>query len=272
MFRGVSRLSSLTNVSIFSRGAVAFQSAASKVSPAQSCVTTKFQTGFLTSFSTSTPEKNQSNCSQKNEKTHQEQGEQGEQKQQGEQKKKRSPFEQYTDYLNTHPFITKAITSAFIVSAGDIFAQLAIERTDQFNFKRFCTMGVMGGIVIAPTLHFWYGALNRYITAQTTMGAVTRMLADQFLFAPLFIPVIFGFMFSVEGRIDQLEEHLRKNWWDTTLANWKLWIPAQFITFRFIPVNMQVNFVNLVALGWNTYVSWKGHQVTEHVEVNSNQP
>eukprot|EP00462_Mataza_sp_D1_P017803 CAMPEP_0175153486 /NCGR_PEP_ID=MMETSP0087-20121206/19766_1 /TAXON_ID=136419 /ORGANISM="Unknown Unknown, Strain D1" /LENGTH=268 /DNA_ID=CAMNT_0016440175 /DNA_START=19 /DNA_END=825 /DNA_ORIENTATION=+ len=177
--------------------------------------------------------------------------------QQGKQKK--TFFEQYEHWLNEYPLLTKAISSAFIVAMGDVFAQLAIEHNDKFNWQRLLNMGIMGGIIIGPTLHVWYGVLNRVFVSQTTAGAVTRMAADQAVFAPLFIPVIFGYIFAVEGRLGDLEQHLRNNWWDTTLTNWTLWIPAQFITFRFIPANFQVIFVNIVALAWNTYVSWKGH-------------
>lgn len=212
----------------------------------------------LKSFSTSS--QNVNNSSQKKEEQQEQKKEQKEQNwQQSQHQKKRTPFETYSHWLNTYPLLTKAISSAAIVASGDVFAQLVVERSEEFSFRRLLTMGIMGGVIIGPVLHVWYNVLNKVFVAQTTMGAVTRMAADQAIFAPLFIPVIFGFMFGVEGRWDQLPDHLRNHWWDTTLTNWTLWIPAQFITFRFVPASFQVIFVNIVALGWNTYISWKGH-------------
>jgi hypothetical protein len=38
-----------------------------------------------------------------------------------------------------------------------------------------------------------------------------------------------------------------------------LWIPANFVTFRFVPLRFQVLFANVIALGWNAYLSWATH-------------
>ena len=41
--------------------------------------------------------------------------------------------------------------------------------------------------------------------------------------------------------------------------NWMMWIPCQFLNFRFIAPQFQVLFANVVALVWNTFLSWRGH-------------
>jgi len=40
------------------------------------------------------------------------------------------------------------------------------------------------------------------------------------------------------------------------IVNWKLWPAANFVNFKFVPVQLQVLFANFVALIWNTYLSW----------------
>jgi hypothetical protein len=44
------------------------------------------------------------------------------------------------------------------------------------------------------------------------------------------------------------------------MANWNIWIPFQFLNFRFVPLNLQVAAANVVALLWNTYLSWASHK------------
>ena len=34
---------------------------------------------------------------------------------------------------------------------------------------------------------------------------------------------------------------MKRDWKDAVIANWKLWIPFQFLNFRFIPQNLQVS-------------------------------
>jgi hypothetical protein len=43
-------------------------------------------------------------------------------------------------------------------------------------------------------------------------------------------------------------------------SNWTLWVPFQFINFRFVPGNLQVLAANVVALVWNVYMSFMAHK------------
>lgn len=170
----------------------------------------------------------------------------------------------YNRWLLEYPLLTKSLTSALIVAVGDIAAQIGIEGAafGELNWRRVGNMLILGGVVIGPTLHFWYGALMAKIPAPTTMAAIQRLALDQAFFAPFFIGVIFTTMFGMEGRLEQLPDHMEKEYLPSVLTNWQLWIPAQFVTFRFIPATHQVLFVNFVALIWNTYLSWVGHKAS----------
>jgi hypothetical protein len=50
---------------------------------------------------------------------------------------------------------------------------------------------------------------------------------------------------------------------DLLVSNWMLWIPAQAINFRFTPVKFQVLFTNIVALVWNSYLSFSTRQLND---------
>jgi len=185
--------------------------------------------------------------------------------------KKEGILAMYSRLLIEKPILTKTISSGFIVAIGDIIAQSLFEGALQdgkgFDLLRMARMWVIGAFVVAPCLHYWYRFLNRIIPDPSTIGAIKRVLLDQGLFAPTFICVFFGAMFTLEGRLNELPDHLRRTWWPALQANWKLWIPAMLITFRFIPHHFQVIWVNTVALIWNTYLSWAGHQEHAHLEV-----
>ncbi len=102
--------------------------------------------------------------------------------------------------------------------------------------------------------------LNKLIAAPTTAGAVKRLLLDQFVWAPIFITGFFAALLTCEGRPQQIPAKLESDLKDAVLTNWKLWIPAQFINFRFMPPQLQVLFANAVALVWNTYLAWATHK------------
>ena len=141
-----------------------------------------------------------------------------------------------------------------------MLCQKAIEKKNQMEWSRVGRMTVLGAFLVAPALHVWYGYLHRLIPATTTVAAIQRLALDQTIFGPLFIPVFFSSLFALEGRVNEIIPHLKENYVDNLLMNWKLWIPGNFVNFRFVAPQFQVLFANAVALVWNTYLSYSGHQ------------
>jgi len=170
----------------------------------------------------------------------------------------------YNGLLEKSPLLTKAVTSALIVLGGDLGCQLFIEG-GSIDFARLARMFFLGGVLVAPVLHVWYGALFRWFPSPSIRGVLTRVVLDQAVFAPIFCGVFFTAIFATEGRLDQLENHLRENYVDAVKVNWMMWIPAQIINFKFVPPQLQVLFANFVALFWNSYLSWSGHK-DQHIE------
>ena len=50
--------------------------------------------------------------------------------------------------------VTKGLSSALIVAGGDAFCQLVIE-DGSFDAMRCARMFLIGGLLVAPALHFW---------------------------------------------------------------------------------------------------------------------
>ena len=73
-------------------------------------------------------------------------------------------------------------------------------------------------------------------------------------------------LFTVEGNASAVVPKLKQDWSQTVVANWKVWVPFQFLNFRFVPVNLQVGAANVIALMWNTYMSWVTHLEVKPVE------
>ena len=45
----------------------------------------------------------------------------------------------------------------------------------------------------------------------------------------------------MQGHSNQIKGKLKQDLKTTVIANWKLWVPFQFLNFRFIPGNLQVS-------------------------------
>ena len=44
----------------------------------------------------------------------------------------------------------------------------------------------------------------------------------------------------LQGKSHQVKSKLKNDLKPTVIANWKLWVPAQFVNFRLVPPHLQV--------------------------------
>lgn len=91
------------------------------------------------------------------------------------------------------------------------------------------------------------------------MVAIKRLLLDQFGFTLVSTAVFLSIPFILEGRYKEVKDLLKANYINTLISSWCLWFPANFVTFRYIPLKYSVLFVNCVSLIWNSYASWRAH-------------
>ncbi|CAI9102886.1 OLC1v1001252C1 [Oldenlandia corymbosa var. corymbosa] len=154
--------------------------------------------------------------------------------------KKWSFLSWYLSLLENYPVWTKAITSALLTFIGDLTCQLAVDQVPSLDWKRTFLFTFLGMALVGPTLHYWYLYLSKLVTKPGASGAILRLLLDQFLFSPIFIGTFLSTLVTLEGRPAQVIPKLKQEWFSAVVANWQLWIPFQFLNFRFVPQQFQV--------------------------------
>jgi len=168
----------------------------------------------------------------------------------------------YLNALEKNPLATKCATSGVLNALGDLFAQFAFDDAAKngIDWRRAGIFTFLGGFLVGPTLHFWYSTLGRIVTAQGSAKAFISLVLDQGVFAPAFLCVFLSSLFTIEGKAHEIVPKLKQDFASTVTANWNIWIPFQYLNFRFVPLNLQVAAANVVALLWNTYLSWASHK------------
>ncbi|KAL4557356.1 hypothetical protein LXL04_035532 [Taraxacum kok-saghyz] len=174
--------------------------------------------------------------------------------------KKLSFVSWYLALLEAYPVWTKAVTSALLTFVGDLICQVVIDQVPSLDLKRVSLFTFLGLVLVGPTLHFWYLYLSKLVTMTGASGAIVRLIIDQFIFAPAFIGVFLSTLVTLEGRPSQVVPKLQQEWLSSVIANWQLWIPFQFLNFRFVPQQFQVLAANFIALVWNVILSYKAHK------------
>ncbi|UPQ98643.1 Mpv17/PMP22 family protein [Chloropicon primus] len=164
----------------------------------------------------------------------------------------------YLALVDKHPIPMKLATTAFLNFAGDLICQLTLE-DGPFNYRRSATFTFLGLALVAPALHFWYLNLSKFVTTlglTSNKAALVSVLCDQLVFSPVFIGTFLSCLTCLEGKPAEIIPRLKAGWLDSLVLNWKIWVPFQLVNFRFVPQNYQVLFANLVALIWNTGLSF----------------
>jgi hypothetical protein len=173
-----------------------------------------------------------------------------------ETRKHSSLFAWYNSKLESHPIVTKSLTTAAVGGLGDVLAQSAF--SERYEPRRTLAMAGTGLIFSGPIMHFWFTGLNRWFAGTQAKMIATRLALDQFVFAPIFTPLSVGVIMSLEGRDDVLRA-LSDMYRQMITAGWVCWVPAQTINFALVPQAFQVLFVNGVSLGWSMYLAKATH-------------
>ncbi|XP_064652217.1 protein Mpv17-like isoform X2 [Lineus longissimus] len=144
------------------------------------------------------------------------------------------------------------------MATGDALAQKLLEKnTTGFDYKRNARFLGFGLFFAGPTLRFWYVFLDRAVKGKTALATVKRVALDQTVMAPLFLVSFISGMGALRGdSTDVIKSNLKRDFAPVLLNNYKLWPGVQLVNFYLVPLQHRLLVVNVVALGWNTYLAW----------------
>jgi protein Mpv17 len=116
--------------------------------------------------------------------------------------------------------------------------------------------------IFGPGATIWYSFLQRHIiirnSPSSTATIVTRVAMDQFIFTPTNMLVFLSSMAWMEGT--SIKKKLESTYKTAIVKNWYVWPWVQLVNFKLVPLEHRVLVVNVVALGWNCYLSWLNSQ------------
>jgi Mpv17 / PMP22 family len=143
---------------------------------------------------------------------------------------------------------------------------------DLAQVSRFAFLNV---VFVAPVLHHWYQFINRTVPGKSLSRVAQRVFWDEFVFSPMYIPVFLGMLWKLEGSSnDDIIKMTKSEVPAIIVAEWALWVPAMFATFRFVPVKFQVLVINTIGVVWQTFLAYmashaknKANDVVEQVNM-----
>ncbi|XP_052763090.1 protein Mpv17-like isoform X2 [Mya arenaria] len=179
----------------------------------------------------------------------------------------------YQTALHVHPVKTAAFSAGTLISLGDVLAQFVVEKRDlaSYDKKRTLRFAIFGTFFGGPVFSLWYTRLATSF-GHTKYASLKMVACDQLLFAPPFLAYFLTVMELLKGdRLPEIKAKLQDDYPDIIKTNYKIWPAVQALNFTFVPVTYRVLVVNLVAVGWNTYLAWMSEKVHPHPELQPEQ-
>lgn len=171
----------------------------------------------------------------------------------------------YQRKLASRPILTQSITTAVLFGTGDALAQHAVEQrsADEHDYKRTGRMVLYGGAVFGPAATVWFSFLQRRIKIPQSprLEIAAKVLTDQCVFASTNLFCFLSSMAVMEGTSPK--DKLKSTYLDALKKNWMVWPAVQAANFSIVPLEHRVLVVNVVALGWNCYLSYLNSKGSE---------
>ncbi|XP_071804368.1 mitochondrial inner membrane protein Mpv17-like isoform X1 [Asterias amurensis] len=182
-------------------------------------------------------------------------------------------WQTYTRFLQAHPLKAQMMNTCVLMGVGDIVSQQVVEKAGlkNHNVIRTVRQASFGLIIGGPLLFTWFSTLDRLVKGAGTIRVLKMVAIDQSVMAPLFITTFFSYIGLTSGlSIQNVRDKLKKDFKTTLLTNYKVWPAVQLVNFYFVPLQHRVLAVNLVAVFWNTYLSWMANTPIEEGQKDTN--
>ncbi|XP_034017834.1 protein Mpv17 [Thalassophryne amazonica] len=170
----------------------------------------------------------------------------------------------YQALMSRYPWTVQIVTAGSLMGVGDVISQQLIERRGlaRHSVQRTAKMMSIGFVFVGPVISSWYKILDRLVVGGTKSAAMKKMLADQLCFAPCFLATFFLISGTLNGlTVKENIAKLERDYTDALISNYYLWPPVQVANFYFVPLHHRLAVVQIVAVVWNSYLTWKANQL-----------
>lgn len=189
------------------------------------------------------------------------------------------PFYAYGKMQHRSPYLTQLSSTLIIYFLGDLSAQLmaASAPSDSENDDERDTVSyeparglralVIGGIMAIPNFKWFMFLGKNFNYSSHAVSIAVKIVVNQMVFTPCFNTYFFGMQSLLSGSTlaeakQRVVDTVPVSWKNS----WKVWPAVTAFSFTWILPQYRSVFAGIVAIGWQTYLSWLNLKAAKEVE------
>ncbi|VDK54566.1 unnamed protein product [Anisakis simplex] len=179
-------------------------------------------------------------------------------------------FRWYLRVMKKRPVLTQCVTAGVLGVCGDGISQKVVERRSWVEYDvarglRFLAITGFYCVRIsfelslrkAPVLVWWFRVLER-VPGHPKTVPLKRLFLDQTTMAPVFNASILFNLRLMEGEsASESYSSLKRDFLGIWIPSLMYWPFIQMANFYMVPLNYRVIVVQVAALFWNTFLSYR---------------
>ncbi|APA06170.1 hypothetical protein sscle_01g009400 [Sclerotinia sclerotiorum 1980 UF-70] len=169
-------------------------------------------------------------------------------------------FQAYGRSQRKRPYTTQFCSSLVIYFLGDLSAQSICG--DDYDWKRTLRALVISMGSSIPS-YKWFMFLSKNFNYSSKAGSLaTKVGVNQIFFTPIFNTYFFGMQSLLSGdSIPDVVERVKRTVPTSMMNSIKLWPAVTAISFAWVPQEYRSIFAGVIAIGWQTYLSFLNKRV-----------
>ncbi|KAL2760146.1 hypothetical protein ACRALDRAFT_1079014 [Sodiomyces alcalophilus JCM 7366] len=170
--------------------------------------------------------------------------------------------ESYGRSQRKRPYWTQFCTTLVIYLCADISAQNM--GGEEYTPERTGRSLIIGALASIPSYRWFIFLSQNFNYGSRILSLAVKITVNQAFFTPLFNSYFFGMQALLAGEsLGQVVERVRRTVPTSVINSCKLWPAVTAFSFTFIPMEYRSVFAGVIAVGWQTYLSFLNRRAEE---------
>jgi hypothetical protein len=131
-----------------------------------------------------------------------------------------------------------------------------------------CSLCVRPWLTVCGSQRFMWLSRN-FNYSSRILSIATKIVVNQSIFTPLFNTYFFGMQAFLAGdNLVEIRERVKRTVPTSIINSVKLWPIVTAINFTYVPLEYRSVFAGVIAVGWQTYLTWLNRRAEEEEAIS----